>query len=58
MIPHAFLPILEFVPRKEGNPIYGGEQTYDGKNLPSIFQMKEARTVAKKAKKAAKKKGK
>ncbi len=44
-------------PAQGGKPIYGGERTCDGKNLPSIFQEKEARTVAKKAKKA-KKKGK
>jgi len=49
--------ILQIVSRKEGEPIYSGERTCDGKNLPSIFQEKEARTVAKKAKKA-KKKGK
>jgi len=40
---------------EEGEPTYSGERTCDGKNLPSIFQEKEARTVAKKK---AKKKGK
>ncbi|MDR7420049.1 MAG: hypothetical protein QN178_14185 [Armatimonadota bacterium] len=44
--------------RPEGESIYGIERVCDGKLLPSIFQEKEARTVAKKAKKAAKKKGK
>jgi len=38
-----------------GVSIYSGERIQDGKNLPSIFQEKEARTVAKKK---AKKKGK
>lgn len=41
-----------------GIPICGIERGCDGTLLPSIFQEKEARTVAKKAKKAAKKKGK
>lgn len=41
-----------------GISICGIERGYDGTLLPSIFQEKEARTVAKKAKKAAKKKGK
>jgi uncharacterized protein YuzE len=43
---------------EEGESICGIEHTHDGKIVPSIFQEKEARTVAKKAKKAAKKKGK
>jgi hypothetical protein len=43
---------------REGETTYGIEQRWDGTLLPSIFQEKEARTVAKKAKKAAKKKGK
>jgi hypothetical protein len=46
------------VSEEEGEPIYSSERVCDGKLLPSIFQEKEARTVAKKAKKAAKKKGK
>jgi hypothetical protein len=40
---------------EEGESTYSGERICDGKNLPSIFQEKEARTVAKKK---AKKKGK
>jgi hypothetical protein len=40
---------------EEGEPICSSERVYDGKLLPSIFQEKEARTVAKKK---AKKKGK
>jgi hypothetical protein len=44
------------VSQQEGESIYGIERSYDGNGCgPSIFQEKEAKTVAKKAKK---KKGK